>query len=121
MYDRRRLGLLSRVAARTLRDYVQAAVGEREAVPGVIVCVQTFGSVAHLHPHLHVLLTDGAFRRDGTFVPLPEPDAAVLEEMWRRTVLAEFVRHGWIEEDAAAGMLAWPPIALRGGLSRADR
>jgi hypothetical protein len=39
-----------------------AAVGEREAVPGVIVCVQTFGSVAHLHPHLHVLLIDGAFR-----------------------------------------------------------
>ena len=29
LYDRRRLGLLSRVAARTLRDYVQAALGER--------------------------------------------------------------------------------------------
>ncbi len=108
IYDRRRLGLLSRVAARTLRAYVQTAVGEREAVPGVIVCVQTFGSVAHLHPHLHVLLTDGAFRRDGTFVPLPEPEAAVLEETWRRAVLAEFVRRGWLEEDAAAGMLAWP-------------
>ena len=35
LYDRRRLGLLSRVAARTLRAYVQAAIGEREAVPGV--------------------------------------------------------------------------------------
>lgn len=62
--DRRRLGLLSRVAVRTLREYVQVAVGEREAVPGVFVCVQTFGSVAHLHPHLHVLMNDGAFRRD---------------------------------------------------------
>jgi hypothetical protein len=108
LHDRRRLGLLSRVAARTLRGYVQAAVGEREAVPGVIVCVQTFGSVAHLHPHLHVLLTDGAFRRDGTFVPLPAPEPAVLEELWRRAVLGEFVRHGWLEEAAAAGMLAWP-------------
>ena len=108
LQDRRRLGLLSRVAWRTLRDYAQAAVGEREAVPGVIVCVQTFGSVAHLHPHLHVLLTDGAFRRDGTFVPLPVPEPAVLEESWRRAVLGEFVRHGWLEEDAAAGMLAWP-------------
>ena len=106
--DRRRLGLLSRVAARTLRDYVQAAVGECEAVPGLIVGVQTFGSVAHLHPHLHVLMTDGAFRRDGTFVTLPEPDAAVLEEAWRRSLLAEFVRRGWLEEDAAVGMLGWP-------------
>jgi hypothetical protein len=108
LHDRRRLGLLSRIAARTLRGDVQAAVGEREAVPGVIVCVQTFGSVAHLHPHLHVLLTDGAFRRDGTFVPLPAPEPAVLEEAWRRSVLAEFVRRGWLEADAAAGMLAWP-------------
>ena len=108
IYDRRRLGLLSRMATRTLRGYVQAALGERDAVPGVIACVQTFGSLAHLHPHLHVLLTDGGFRRDGTFVPLPPHDPTVLEELWRRGVLAEFVRQGWLEEDDAAGMLAWP-------------
>ena len=96
------------MAARTLRDYVQAAFGEREAVPGLIACVQTFGSVAHLHPHLQVLMTDGGFRRDRTFVPLPAPDPAVVEELWRRSVLAEFVRRGWLEEEAATGMLAWP-------------
>ena len=77
-------------------------------MPGLVVCVQTFGSVAHFHPHLHVLMTDGAFRRDGTFVPLPEPEPAVLEALWQRAVLAEFVRRGWLEEDAAAGMLSWP-------------
>ena len=108
LHDRRRLGRLSRIASRTLRDYVQAAVGEREAVPGVIVCVQTLGSVAHLHPHLHVLVTDGAFRRDGRFVPLPVPEPAVLEEVWRRSVLGEFVRRDWLEEEAATGMMSWP-------------
>jgi hypothetical protein len=106
--DPRRLGLLSRIATRTLRAYVQAAVGEPEVVPGLVVCVQTFGSVAHFHPHLHVLMTDGAYRNDGTFVALPEPEPAVLEELWRRTVLAEFVRRGWLEEAAAAGMMSWP-------------
>jgi hypothetical protein len=108
VHDRRRLGLLSRIATRTLRAYVQSAVGEREAVPGLIVCVQTFGSVAHRHPHLHVRMTDGAFRRDGAFVRLPEPEPAVLEELWRRSVLVEFVRRGWLEEDEAARMLGWP-------------
>ena len=108
LHDQRRLGLLSQVAARTLRTYVQATLGEREAVPGVIACVQTFGSLAHVHPHLHVLITDGAFRRDGTFVPLPTPEPAVLEEAWRRAALAEFVRHSWLELDEAAGMLGWP-------------
>ena len=55
-----------------------------------------------------MLLTDGAFRRDGTFVPLPPHDPAVLEQLWRRAVLAWFVRQGWLEEEDAAGMLAWP-------------
>jgi hypothetical protein len=103
-----RRGLLSQVASRTLHADVQAALGERDAVPGVIACVPTFGSLAHRHPHLHVRLTDGALRRDGSFVPLPPPDPAVREEAWRRAVLARFVRRGGLEADAAAGMLAWP-------------
>jgi hypothetical protein len=108
VHDRRRLGLLSRLATRALRGYAQAAVGERAAVPGLVVCVQTFGSVAHVHPHLHVLMSDGAFGRDGRFVPLPLPEPAVLEGLWQRTVLAEMVRRGWLEEEAATAMLAWP-------------
>jgi hypothetical protein len=47
------------------------------------MCVQTFGTVVNLRPHLHVLMTDGAFRRDGTFVPLPAPRPPVLEEASR--------------------------------------
>ena len=101
VHDRRRLGLLSRLATRILGAYVKVTLGEREAVPGVIVCVQTFGSVAHLHPHLHVRMTDGGLRRDGTFVALPVPEPAVLEEAWRRAVLGEFVGRGWLEEDEA--------------------
>jgi hypothetical protein len=49
-------------------------------VPGAIVCVQTLGSLAHAHPHWHLLATDGGFRRDGTFVAALAHDAAVLEE-----------------------------------------
>jgi hypothetical protein len=131
LYDRRRLGRVSRVASRTLQAYVQAALGEREAVAGLVVCVQTFGTVAQWHPHLHVLMTDGGFRRDGTFVALPAVEPAVLEELWRRSVLAEFVGQGWLEEAAAAGMLSWPhsgfgaylgpPLAEREGLRRVAR
>jgi hypothetical protein len=95
-------------AYHTLREYLRAALGERDLAPGVIVCVQTFGSLAHIHPHLHVLLTDGGYRRDGTFVAAPAPDAAVLEEAWRRAVLQWFVEQEWLEEDAAQAMLAWP-------------
>ena len=61
------------------------------------MCVQSFGSLAHWHPGLHALVTDGAFRRDGTFVPASEHDPAVLAEAWRRTVLAWFVRAVWLD------------------------
>ncbi len=74
LYDRRRLGGLSRLAARVLSRYLQAALGDRDAAPGAIICVQTFGSIAHWHPHLHVLITDGAFTRDARFHPAPTHD-----------------------------------------------
>jgi hypothetical protein len=63
LYDRRRLGLLSRVASRTLHAYVRAALGEPDVVPGVISLTQSFGSLAHWHPHLHLVVTDGTCRR----------------------------------------------------------
>ena len=99
---------LSQIAYRTLREYMRAALGEPDASPGAIVCIQSFGSLAHWHPHLHVLLTDGAFRDDGSFIAAPPHDTAVLEAAWQRAVLAGFVDAGWLEEDAAAAMLAWP-------------
>ena len=46
---------LSQIAYRTLREYMRAALGEPDASPGAIVCIQSFGSLAHWHPHLHVL------------------------------------------------------------------
>jgi hypothetical protein len=95
------------VAYRTLHGYVCAAVGESDAVPGVVSLSQSFGSLAHWHPHLHLVVTDGAFRRDGSFVTQTAHDAAVLAELWRRAVLALFVRQDWLEQDAASSMLAW--------------
>ena len=96
------------MASRTLHAYVRAALGESDAVPGVVSLAQSFGSLAHWHPHLHLVVTDGAFRRDGSFVTQRSHDAAMLAEAWRRAVLALFVRQDWLEQDAATSMLSWP-------------
>ena len=122
LHDRQRLGLLSRVAARTLRAYVQAAVGERQAVPGLIACVQTFGSVAHLHPHLHVLMTDGAFLRDGRFVPLPEPEYAgayaTRRRVWWRRRGIELARGAARPQARGRARRAGPRSRRDGGAGR---
>lgn len=84
--DRRRFGLMSRVASRTWHPYVSAALGGPDcggypgAVPGVVCLAQSFRSLAHWHPHLHRVVTNGAFRRNCGLVPRCAHDATVLVE-----------------------------------------
>lgn len=55
-----------------------------------------------------MLVTDGGFRADGTFVPWPAHDSTALTEAFRRAVLRLFVRRGIFEAEDARAMLAWP-------------
>ena len=51
---------------------------------GIGASLQTHGSRANWHPHLHLLVTDGGFRTDGTFVRWPGHNTAALTEAFRR-------------------------------------
>jgi len=108
LYRRRLLGEIARVAARTVTAAMRMLTGERNLAVGIVACLQTHGSRANWHPHLHLLVTDGGFRPDGTFVSWPVHDTARLTEAFRRAVLRLFVRLGLFDEEQAAGMLTWP-------------
>jgi hypothetical protein len=108
LYRRRLLGEIARVAARTVTAAIRTLTGERDLAVGIVACLQTHGSRANWHPHLHLLITDGGFRPDGTFVSWPAHDTARLTEAFRRAVLRLFVRRELFDHDQAAGMLAWP-------------
>ena len=107
LHDRSLLGLACRVAYRTLRDFMRATLREPEAVPGVVASIQTFGTLANWHPHLHLLVTDGAFRPDGTFLHLGFHQIEILTEAFRRAVLRAWVRRELLDPDAAQSRLAW--------------
>ncbi len=108
LYRRRLLGEIARVAARTVTAAMRTLTGERDLAVGIVACLQTHGSRANWHPHLHLLVTDGGFRPDGTFVARPVHDTARLTEAFRRAVLRLFVRLDLFDEEQAAGMLTWP-------------
>ena len=57
------------MAARTVTAAIRTLTGERELAVGIVACLQTHGSRANWHPQLHLLVTDGSFHPDGTFVP----------------------------------------------------
>ena len=50
----------------------------------MIVCIHTFGELAHWHPHIHALVSDGAFARDGTFVRVPEIAVEPFLKLWEK-------------------------------------
>jgi hypothetical protein len=50
---------MARVAARTVTAAIRALTGERDLAVGIVACLQTHGSRANWHPHLHLLVTDG--------------------------------------------------------------
>ncbi len=108
LYRRRLLGEIARVAAHTLTAAIRALTGQPYLAVGLVACLQTHGSRANWHPHLHLLVTDGGFRPDGTFVSWPIHDTARLTEAFRRAVLRLFVRRELLDEEQAAGMLTWP-------------
>jgi len=83
-------------------------LGERHLSVGIVSSIQTHGSLANWHPHLHMLVTDGGFRPDGTFVRLPLHDVTTLTEAFRRAVLQLFVKRELMDVETAQSMLAWP-------------
>jgi hypothetical protein len=62
---RKLLGDLARVAARTATAFVRATLDEPELTVGIVLSIQTHGSLLNWQPHIHALVTDGGFDPTG--------------------------------------------------------
>ena len=72
--DRALHGLMARVGYAVLRRALAEAACEPEGVPGAVISLQTFGSYgANFHPHLHAIVTEGVFTKDGRYHPVIWP------------------------------------------------
>ena len=78
-FDRSLLGKLSHCAWTCIQAEVRRLLGRDDVAPGMIAAIQTHGELLHWHPHLHALLTCGAFTPAGEFVKLPELNLERLE------------------------------------------
>jgi hypothetical protein len=81
---------------------------EEDVSIGTVASLQTFGSfAANFHPHVHALITDGAFHPDGTFERLSYWDSSALTEVYRRLVLAALRREHRLSEEFHRLLLSW--------------
>ena len=108
--ERRLLGLLPRCAYETVRRVYQELHGTRDALPGMVASIQTFGSQLQWNPHVHSLASDGVFFRGGEFVPgrlYDETIERLLTETWRRLVLDALVDEDRLSEGFRDQLLSW--------------
>lgn len=97
-YNRKLLGRLSRCAYETVRGVMQTVTEDKTLAPGMIIAIQTFASRdIHWHPHLHCLVTNGAFRPDGTFHAMDILPPQVVQEIFQHNLPAQSL------SDAAQG------------------
>ena len=79
-------------------------------MPGIIMATQSFGAGLKVHPHFHILISDGVFlpgeRTD--FWPLGLWDTRSLTEQVRAAVLRSLVARQCLREDTARVILSWP-------------
>jgi hypothetical protein len=60
------------------------------------------------HPHIHTLVTCGAFTPQGGFLELPELDMDRLHAVWREAVFALYLAEGKIGPEVVENMRSWP-------------
>jgi hypothetical protein len=85
-FDRKLLGELSSCAWTCLKAEAQRLLNRDDIVPGMIAAIQTHGELLHWHPHIHVLITCGAYTPEGDFLELPQFDMDRLLVAWQSDV-----------------------------------
>ena len=106
-FDRKLLGKLSSCAWTCLKAEAVRLLGPEDVVPGMIAAIQTHGELLHWHPHIHVLITCGAFTPEGDFLELPEFDMKRLLVAWQDAVFALYLAEEKIEPEVAENMRTW--------------
>jgi hypothetical protein len=107
-FDRALLGQLARLAWQTVGELCRDHLGRSDALPGMVAGIQTFGDLIHFHPHIHAIVTDGAFTPDGVFRQLPPIDRAALLRVWMRNVFDLLLAAGKIDQAVVDQIHAWP-------------
>jgi hypothetical protein len=108
LYDRKLLSSLSRCGWEALKEFYAASDRNKEAIPGAVVAIQTFGDFPlAFHPHLHILVTDGCFHKNSLFSVSPAVDTNFLEHVFRHKVLKMLLSKGKITTDMITLLDKW--------------
>ena len=78
-----------------------------DVVPGLIAAIQTFGQLLHWNPHIHSLVTCGAYTPEGEFLHLPEFDMDRLLLAWQEALFSLYLSERKIEPEVVENVRSW--------------
>ncbi|MFQ5835444.1 MAG: transposase zinc-binding domain-containing protein [bacterium] len=129
-YDRALLTRLCHSAYESLLLFLTKTIGLKDGVPGVVMTIHTFGDYADkFHPHIHALVSDGLFAKNGTFYVMPKVDLKPLEDIFRAKVFKMLKDEGKINDYLINRLMKWRHsgfsvdngVGLQGMTKRAER
>lgn len=84
--DRKLLKVLMDCAILAIAQVMKWTLG-KEVTPGVIAVLHTYGKDMKWNPHVHALVTEGGFKRDGTWVDVNVFPYKMLRRAWQYYLL----------------------------------
>ena len=88
-----------------IKKYRQSSTPDNDVVPGDSIAVQTYGDFLNFNPHLHAIVSDGCFLKDGDFHMAPGFMLENLEKIFQYEFLKMFKNEGKITEAVIENML----------------
>ncbi len=98
---------LSGWAYELVRDLMRELAPE-PVRPGCVSVLELSGNLLNLQPHVHMIVSDGAFSLCGRrFYPMPPRLWRLLEEAFRHKVLKELCERGLLSQADRVKLLSW--------------
>lgn len=104
-FSRKHATLLFNAAWDTIKELYAAALPD--TTPGLILTLQTAGDSLNFNPHLHGIITAGAFDEGGAFAPFNYFGQERATELFKHKVLTTMRDSDLIEQSVIDNIMSW--------------
>jgi hypothetical protein len=105
-HDRTLFAELMQLVHRMIGDFQSAAAG-KPITGASVLAYQSAGEFLRYHPHVHGIVLEGGFDRQGRFCHIPFGNLQHMAEVFRRRVIVLFLQRKFIDRSRAASILGW--------------
>lgn len=107
-FDHKLYPLLCQCAFETVTEIFQAALGIPDVIPGMVIGIHTWGDFLNPHPHIHALISQGCYDREGNFHLLIDTlDETKFEKLFMHKVFKMMMREEKINEFLVEKIMSW--------------